>query len=286
MEDKMALSTNDEIPITKYKMTIVPTARGAAWHISPAVKADYEWIADIRNNECLRVPDDSIVSNTPLFNLGQVFVSDEAVHSLGYEAVLIYLNRFVLGDWKSAAGLETGERRWLTVSFTARLRLRICRSANGSRTFIRFAHERLETRRHAAWLRTGLDALKAADWQCPRLRDVVAVEIPMEMERELSTFSAGRVVITSAAREAIHQDDVNASLAKHLSRDWQDCSVGHSENVFALGRRLRIMTDWRDRKGLKFWIATEDDRSTTTILLESEFAMPSPGSPSRKPTRQ
>lgn len=85
-------------------------------------------------------------------------------------------------------------------------------------------------------------------------------------------FPLGQVVITPAALEAVDPEDVRKCLARHAAADWGDlCAEDRNENVIALRNELRIHSVYRDRKGVKFWIITEADRSSTCILLPTDY---------------
>jgi hypothetical protein len=86
------------------------------------------------------------------------------------------------------------------------------------------------------------------------------------------TFCLGKVFATPGVREAIPHDEVIRALARHLSGDWGDVNAeDKQENEYALGRRLRLLSAYHSRTGVKFWIITEADRSATTVLLPSEY---------------
>jgi len=44
-----------------------------------------------------------------------------------------------------------------------------------------------------------------------------------------------------------------------------------AENEFAVDRSLRILSADQSAYGVKFWIITEADRSSATVLLPSEY---------------
>jgi hypothetical protein len=72
--------------------------------------------------------------------------------------------------------------------------------------------------------------------------------------------------------EAVNPDDMRNCLARHAAADWGDlCGEDRHENEIALRSELRIFSVYRDRKGVKFWIITEADRSSTCILLPSDY---------------
>lgn len=86
----------------------------------------------------------------------------------------------------------------------------------------------------------------------------------------------GKVYATVGAVEAFSEtldsDDPVVYLARHANGDWGEIDEWDSqENQFALEHGLRILSAYRLQSGEKIWIITEADRSSTTILLPSEY---------------
>lgn len=85
-------------------------------------------------------------------------------------------------------------------------------------------------------------------------------------------FELGSLAITPDALSALHPVDVILSLRRHTYGDWGDCSPDDAkENDYSVDKRLRIMSVYHDRRGVKFWVITEADRSSTTVLLPGEY---------------
>ncbi len=85
-------------------------------------------------------------------------------------------------------------------------------------------------------------------------------------------FPLGQTVITQAALAALHPDDVQQSLRRHVRGDWGDCCPQDAQtNNAALLEGCRLLSAYCDRSGTKFWIITEWDRSVTTILLPEDY---------------
>jgi hypothetical protein len=54
--------------------------------------------------------------------------------------------------------------------------------------------------------------------------------------------------------------------------DWGDLSEeDRKENEFFLVHRFRLLSSYRLRNGVKVWVITEADRSSTTLLLPDEY---------------
>ena len=85
-------------------------------------------------------------------------------------------------------------------------------------------------------------------------------------------FCLGNIYATPGVLAAIPHDEVIRALARHQSGDWGDVDAeDKQENEYSLGLRLRLLSAYHSRSGMKFWIITEADRSATTVLLPSEY---------------
>jgi len=87
-------------------------------------------------------------------------------------------------------------------------------------------------------------------------------------------FHPGHIVATPGALEALEQagDHPAAFLRRHINGDWGDLSdEDRTENEYSLGRELRLLSAYTLSDGTKIWIITEADRSSTTLLLPSEY---------------
>lgn len=79
-----------------------------------------------------------------------------------------------------------------------------------------------------------------------------------------------QVEITAAASIAVPSDEVYQALSRHANGDWGEIGekdwmrndLAHAEG----GGRL--LSRYRSKRGIWFWIITESDRSATTVLLE------------------
>jgi hypothetical protein len=85
-------------------------------------------------------------------------------------------------------------------------------------------------------------------------------------------FPLGNISTTPGVLDSIPSEDVLRSLARHQEGDWGDLDAeDRQENEFSLPRRLRLLSAYHSQTGVKFWIITEADRSSTTVLLPSEY---------------
>lgn len=87
-------------------------------------------------------------------------------------------------------------------------------------------------------------------------------------------FNPGAVVATPGALEALHTAQQNAVhfLARHLRGDWGELDDPDKQaNDHALTCRGRLLSAYTLSTGEKLWIITEADRSSTCLLLPSEY---------------
>jgi hypothetical protein len=97
------------------------------------------------------------------------------------------------------------------------------------------------------------------------LKDINMIYTPL--------FSLGRTLATPYAKEELERLNYSPLdlLRKHMSGDWSEMDVEDQQsNQDAIGEGSRIFSAYIIQ-GTKFWVITEADRSSTTILLPSEY---------------
>lgn len=90
----------------------------------------------------------------------------------------------------------------------------------------------------------------------------------------VTRFALGQTYITPGAEEALQIAGQTAIefLRRHISCDWSELSDEDAgENEFSMTEGFRVLSAYRTAQGQKLWIITEADRSSTTILLPSEY---------------
>ncbi len=85
-------------------------------------------------------------------------------------------------------------------------------------------------------------------------------------------FELGRIVATPGALEVLDPEEPITLLQRHASGDWGEVD-GHDRraNNKALKDGTRVLSSYTTSGGEKVWIITEADRSSTCILLPSEY---------------
>lgn len=87
-------------------------------------------------------------------------------------------------------------------------------------------------------------------------------------------FPLGKLVATPGALEALAETGQSPIefLKRHVNGDWGDCCEEDREtNEDALRYSARLLSVYRTSKGVKIWVITEADRSSTCVLLPEEY---------------
>jgi hypothetical protein len=85
-------------------------------------------------------------------------------------------------------------------------------------------------------------------------------------------FQLGQLFATANAAASLPSDEVWAAVLRHASGDWGEvCKEDWAANEAALVEGYRLFSVYRSADGRKFWIITEADRSSTTILLPEDY---------------
>ena len=88
----------------------------------------------------------------------------------------------------------------------------------------------------------------------------------------VAVFRLGRIVATPNARQSITQDDILLGIQRHQAGDWGNLTDDNrTANDRALAQGGRIVSSYQAMNGTKYWLITEADRSTTTILLPEDY---------------
>ena len=92
--------------------------------------------------------------------------------------------------------------------------------------------------------------------------------------RNTARFALGQTYITPGAQEALQiagQTELEF-LRRHMSCDWGQLSDEDiRENELSLKEGFRLLSSYVTGKGQVLWVITEADRSSTTLLLPTEY---------------
>jgi hypothetical protein len=87
-------------------------------------------------------------------------------------------------------------------------------------------------------------------------------------------FPLGKIVSTPGALDALNESGQTPFelLSRHLAGDWGIVDDEDKQaNDDALIHGERLLSAYHTTKGVKLWIITEADRSSTCLLLPQEY---------------
>jgi hypothetical protein len=88
-------------------------------------------------------------------------------------------------------------------------------------------------------------------------------------------FPLGRIYVTQGAAETFQRRDVpfiGDIIARHATGDWGDMDASDKAlNDTAVKHGGRIFSAYQLTDDIRVWVITEADRSSTTVLLPSEY---------------
>ena len=96
----------------------------------------------------------------------------------------------------------------------------------------------------------------------------------MIAKRQQQKFDLGQIVATPGALSALEQAGQNPIefLSRLAAGDWGDVDTGDKRmNDEAIEIGSRILSAYITKADVKLWVITEADRSSTCILLPSEY---------------
>jgi hypothetical protein len=92
--------------------------------------------------------------------------------------------------------------------------------------------------------------------------------------KRVAKFSLGRLVATPGALEALARSGQSPDffLEKHLRGDWGEVDDEDWKlNDQALVDGSRLLSAYTTLKGVRLWVVTEADRSSTCVLRPEEY---------------
>lgn len=91
---------------------------------------------------------------------------------------------------------------------------------------------------------------------------------------KLARFPLGQIVATPGALSALEEagESPGIFLKRHVTGDWGEVDQhDQQENESSVEHGFRLLSAYNLLNGTKIWIITEADRSSTTLLLPSEY---------------
>jgi hypothetical protein len=91
-------------------------------------------------------------------------------------------------------------------------------------------------------------------------------------DKRIVSFSLGQLVATPGALAEATHEEIQQALARHSRGDWGNVDAEDAQaNNEALECGARLLSAYETATGVKFWIITEADRSSTCVLLPEEY---------------
>lgn len=85
-------------------------------------------------------------------------------------------------------------------------------------------------------------------------------------------FTLGDLFCTPGVQRAISPEEMSVALKRHLSGDWGNLDAEDKQaNEQALQAGARLLSSYTSTSGTKFYVITQADRSSTTLLLPEEY---------------
>jgi hypothetical protein len=82
----------------------------------------------------------------------------------------------------------------------------------------------------------------------------------------------GSLYMTPGVQASVPPSEMLRALRRHATGDWGElCPEDRQANNDALKHGARLLSSYRAGSGTKFWIITEADRASTTVLLPDEY---------------
>jgi hypothetical protein len=106
------------------------------------------------------------------------------------------------------------------------------------------------------------------------MQNEITTTATLEATQSEARFSIGQTFLTRGALDALLEAGQSAVefLRRHQRGDWGEVGrEDQQENEYSLKHGFRILSAYRTKDGTKLWAITEADRSSTTILLPSEY---------------
>jgi hypothetical protein len=88
----------------------------------------------------------------------------------------------------------------------------------------------------------------------------------------IAKFRLGKIVSTPNALNQLTQDDILLAIQRHQAGDWGNVDEDdRAANDQALIEGTRILSAYQAINGTKFWLITEANRSSTTVLMPEDY---------------
>lgn len=88
----------------------------------------------------------------------------------------------------------------------------------------------------------------------------------------LPPLEIGRLVATPNVLSHVPHEEMLTALKRHVCHDWGEVDPeDRKANNEACRHGFRVLSAYRTVGGVRFWIITEADRSSTCVLLPEDY---------------
>jgi hypothetical protein len=95
--------------------------------------------------------------------------------------------------------------------------------------------------------------------------------------KPIPRFVPGKLLVTEGALNALENQDILTGITRHVRGDWGNMDARDrmvNERALIVGRQL--LSIFNSEKGREFYVITEADRSSTTVMMPEEWVCPCP----------
>lgn len=101
---------------------------------------------------------------------------------------------------------------------------------------------------------------------------VLLLPNPPDTDESWSFFQTGFVSVAPGFKASVTEVEMLRALGRHFGCDWGDvCDDDRTANEEALVSGDRLFSVYHTAWGTTFWVITEEDRSSTRVLLPEEY---------------
>ena len=85
-------------------------------------------------------------------------------------------------------------------------------------------------------------------------------------------FPLGQICLTVAAEAQVARADLIQGLRRHTFCDWGEVSpLDRDMNTRALQDGGLLLSSYRTAQGIRFWVVTDANRESTTVLMAEDY---------------
>jgi len=87
----------------------------------------------------------------------------------------------------------------------------------------------------------------------------------------IAKFRLGKIVSTPNALNQLTPEDILRAIGRHQAGDWAMWTRMTAGRTNCLCNRAFASFVYHSAAGVKFWLTTEADRSSTTVLMPEDY---------------